>query len=101
MTAAPQPLSENALQKERRLFGELFDRFINSLLNWLFDLRPERAQRRMRNLAILFPLVWFLVCLHYYPLGLWIGYLQKVLFLINPNYAADYGSGPLIEFAQF
>ena len=61
MTASVQPPVESALQKERRLFGELFDRFINSLLNWMFDLRPERAQRRIRNLVILFLLSGFLL----------------------------------------
>jgi hypothetical protein len=103
MTISPslQPPAESALKKERRLFGELFNRFINSLLNWLFDLRPERAQRRMRNLTILFLLSGFLICLNYYPPGLWAGYLQKVFFLLNPDYVANYGAQPLIEFAQF
>src|SRR5678809_1301856 len=95
MTVSPQPPVESALQKERHLFGELFDRFINSLLNWLFDLRPERAQRRMRNLSILFPLLGFLICLHYYPLGLWAGYLQDIFtYLLNPSYAASYVGDP-------
>jgi len=102
MTESSQTPGDSALQKERRLFGELFDRFINSLLNWLFDLRPERAQRRMRNLFVLFPLVGFLICLNYYPLSLWLGYLQKVLwYLLKPDYAAAYVGNPLIEFAQF
>lgn len=101
MTATPQPSNENALRKEQRLSRELFGRLINSLLNWLFDLRPERAQRRARNLFILFPISGFLICLIYYPLGLWLGYLQKVFLLLNPTYAADYGSRPLIELAQF
>jgi len=102
MTVSPQAPAQSALQKERRLFGELFDRFINSLLNWLFDLRPERAQRRMRNLSILFPVLGFLICLRYYPLGLWGGYLQEIFsYLLNPDYAATYVGDPFTKFAQF
>jgi hypothetical protein len=102
MTVLAQSPIESALQKERRLFGELFDRFINSLLNWIFDLRPERAQRRMRNLVILFLLSGFLLCLIYYPLGLWVGYIQKILwYLLRPDYAASYVGNPFMEFFQF
>jgi hypothetical protein len=102
MTVSPQPPVENALQKERRLFGELFDRFINSLLNWLFDLRPERAQRRMRNLLVLFLLTGFLICLYYYPPGLWAGYLTEVFsYLLDANYAATYAGEPFSKFLLF
>ena len=102
MTVSSEPPVESALRTERRLFGELFDRFINSLLNWLFDLRPERAQRRMRNLFILFLLSVFLLCLIYYPLGLWAGYIQKIFwYLLIPGYAASYVGNPFSEFFQF
>ncbi|HEU0294417.1 MAG TPA: hypothetical protein VFR47_16885 [Anaerolineales bacterium] len=102
MTVAPQPPADTAWRKERRLFGELFDRFINSLLNWLFDLRPERAQRRMRNLFVLFLLTGFLICLYYYRPGLWAGYLQEVFsYLLNPNYAAAYAGEPFSKFFLF
>jgi hypothetical protein len=102
MTAAPQPPAESAWQKERRLFAELFDRFINSLLNWLFDLRPERAQRRMRNLFILFPLIGLVICFYYYSPGLWAGYLQEVFrYLLDANYAAAYTGEPFSKFFLF
>ena len=102
MIESSQPSADRALQKEQRLFGELFDRFINSLLNWLFDLRPERAQRRMRNLFILFPLLGFLVCLIYYPPGLWAGYLTEIFsYLLNPDYAQAYNGEPFTKFLLF
>jgi hypothetical protein len=102
MTVTPNLPIESTLQKERRLFWELFDRLINSMLNWLFDLRPERAQRRMRNLIILFPLIGFLICLIYYPLGLWAGYIQDIfLYLLNPAYAASYVGDPFTKFFSF
>ena len=102
MTVEQQPPAESGLRKERQLFGELFERFINSLLNRLFDLRPERAQRRMRNLFVLFLLTGFVLCLYYYPVGLWAGYIQKVFwYLLSPSYAASYAGNPLIEFFQF
>ena len=104
MTASPspQPPVDSALKKERRLFGELFDRFINSLLNWLFDLRPERAQRRMRNLTILFLLSGILICLNYYPPGLWAGYLTEVFsYLLKPDYARAYQGEPFSKFLTF
>ena len=102
MTIEPQPPAESALRKERQLFGELFERFINSLLNRLFNLRPESSQRRMRNLFVLFLLTGFAICLYYYPLGLWAGYIQKVFwYLLSPSYAASYAGNPLIEFFQF
>jgi len=101
--STPTPLpSETAIQKERRLFRDLFERLINAFLNWLFDLRPERAQRRARNLFILFPLLGFLVCLIYYPLGLWAGYIQDIfLYLLNPSYAASYVGDPFTKFFTF
>jgi hypothetical protein len=103
MTVTPNLPIESTLRKERRLFWELFDRLINSMLNWLFDLRPERAQRRMRNLIILFPLIGFLICLIYYPLGLWAGYIQDIfLYLLNPAaYAASHVGDPFTKFFSF
>ena len=81
MNVTPQPPAETTLQKERRLFRELLDRLINAFLNWIFDLRPERAQRRMRNLVILFLLTGFLITLIYYPLGIWARYITNFFLL--------------------
>lgn len=94
--------SETTLQKERRIFRELRDRLLNAMLNWLFDLRPDHAQRRMRNLFIMFFLSGFLICLIYYPLGLWATHLQEVfLYLLNPVYAQNYVGDPFSKLFNF
>jgi hypothetical protein len=101
MNRAPQTsTTETALQKERRLFSELWNRLLNTALNWVFDLRPERAQRRMRNLFLLFLLTGVLITLIYYPLNVWIAYIQDVfLYLLNPTYQASYiGTDPITKF---
>jgi len=100
MNNTSPPITESALQKERRLFRELLDHLINTALNSLFDLRPERAQRRMRNLVILLLLAGFLITLIYYPLRIWLGYIQDVLlYLLNSTYAASYvGQDPITKF---
>src|SRR5215475_705326 len=96
MSAMIQPSNETPLQKEHRLFRELWDRLINALLNAWFDLRPARAQSRARNLLILFLLTVFLITLIYYPLGLWADYLQQIfLYFLNPNFAASATGNPL------
>ena len=102
MTQATPPAVETAYQKEKRRFGELFDRLINSLLNWIFDLRPERAQRRARNLTLLFLLMGFLVTIYYYPLVIWARYLQDIfLYILNAAYAAGYQGDPFLNFTNF
>ncbi len=102
MNAAPNPPAETALQKERRLFREIFDRLINTLLNWIFDLRPERAQRRARNLVILFILSGAVICLIYYPLVTWGRYIQNLLlYLLNPAYAAGFAGNPVNPLTEF
>lgn len=98
----PNAPIETTLQKERRIFRELRDRLLNAMLNWLFDLRPDHAQRRMRNLFIMFFLSGFLICLIYYPLGLWATNLQEVLwYLLNPAYAQNYVGEPFSKFINF
>lgn len=77
MSITPHSSSETTLQKERRLSGELFSRLLNAMLNWLFDLRPDHATRRMRNLFIMFLLAGFLICLIYYPLWQWAGISRR------------------------
>jgi len=103
MNITPRPPStDNTLQKEQRLFAELFDRLINALLNRIFDLRPETAQRRMRNLTIMFLLTMAVIVLYNYPIGLWAQNLQELfLYLLNSAYAASYIGDPFTKFGTF
>lgn len=102
MSITPHSSSETTLQKERRLSGELFSRLLNAMLNWLFDLRPDHATRRMRNLFIMFLLAGFLICLIYYPLWQWAGHIQEIfLYLLNPAFARDYPGEPFTKFLTF
>src|SRR5678815_2714026 len=99
MSNLVQPPTETALQKEQRLYGELFDRLINAVLNRLFDLRPTSAAWRMRLLTILFLLTGFLLTLYRYPVTLWAQRLQEIfLYLLNPSYAAGYNGEPFTPF---
>jgi len=101
-TPAKPPTTESALQKEQRLFGELFSRLGNAFLNRLFDLRPERAARRMGYLTILFFVTGFLITLQYYPLTLWAQQVQDIfLYFFNPTYAANYIGDPFTNFILF
>src|SRR5258706_10055060 len=97
--STPQPPPENALQKERRLYNEISDRFINALLNRIFDLRPASAARRTSYLFILFLLTGFVITLYSYPLPLWTQRLQEIfLYVLNPSYAAGYVGDPFAKF---
>ena len=96
------PATQSALQKEQRLFNELFSRLRDALLDRLFDLRPESAARRMQYLAILFIVSGFLITLQYYPLILWAQRIQEIfLYLFNPTYAAGYVGNPFNNFILF
>ena len=98
MNTKPQPSTETALQKEQRLFEELFDRLINALLNRLFDLSPARAARRMSYIFVLFLLTGILITLSTYPLGLWVQRLQEIFrYLLVQSYAATYDGDPFIK----
>jgi len=93
---------ETPLQKETQLFRELFSRLINALLNRIFDLRPEKAARRMRYLILLFILGVFVVSLPFYPLDLWTKYIRDIfLYYLNPSYPSIYIGNPLINFGSF
>jgi len=100
MNNAPQPATESALQKEQRLYRELFDRLINAAINRWFDLGPASAARRMRNITIMFLLAGGLITLYIYPLNLWTQHLSKIfLYILNPaNYAANYSGEPFTAF---
>jgi hypothetical protein len=94
--------SETTLQKEQRLFSELFSRLIDAFLNRIFDLRPAKAARRMRYLFLLFFVIGFLISLRYYPLALWAKFVQDLfLYSLNPAYAATYVGNPFTNFLAF
>ena len=94
--------AETPLQKEQQLFRELFSRLINALLNRIFDLRPEKAARRMRYLLLLFFVSMFLVSLRFYALSMWAKFVQDIfLYYLNPAFPATYIGNPIINFAAF
>jgi hypothetical protein len=94
--------AETPLQKEQQLFGELFSRLIDAFLNRMFDLRPEKAARRMWYLIILFFATMFLVSLRFYPLDLWAKFIRDLfLYSLNPAYAASYVGNPYTNFLAF
>ena len=101
-TTLAVPGGETALQRESHLFRELFLRLGNAVLNVVFDLKPESANRRMRYLVFLFFLSGFGIILRNYPLGLWVGYIQDILmYSFNPAYAATYDGDPFTKFLRF
>jgi hypothetical protein len=66
----------------------------------MFDLRPEKATRRMRYLMILFLGSGFLISLRFYPPALWGQYLRDIFwYLLSPGFAASYNGNPLINFS--
>src|SRR5919109_651016 len=94
--------AETPLQKEQQLFRELFSRLINALLNRIFDLRPEKAARRMRYVLLLFFVSMFLVSLRFYALSMWAKFVQDIfLYYFNPTFASTYIGNPIINFAAF
>ena len=94
--------ADTPLQKELQLFRELFARLGNALLNRIFDLRAEKAARRMRYLLALFVGSVFLVSLRFYPIELWAKYTRDIFYyFLNPGFAASYIGNPLINFAGF
>src|SRR6266498_479294 len=96
------PAGESALQKEQYLFNELFSRLIDAFLNRIFDLRPQKAFRRMWYLLILLLVSGFLISLRTYPIILWAQHLQDIfLYLLNPAYARSYIGNPFSNFATF
>ena len=94
--------ADTPLQKEQQLFGELFSRLINSLLNRIFDLRPEKSARRTWYLILLFILSIFIVSLRFYPFDLWVKYFRDIfLYYLNPTYPEIYVGNPLVNFTNF
>lgn len=90
------------LQKELELSGELFARLVDALLNRMFDLRPEKAARRLWYLLLSFFISGFLISLFYYRLDQWTYYLRNIIsYLLNPAFAASYVGNPFRDFALF
>lgn len=93
---------ESPLQKEQKLFRELFSRLIDAFLNRIFDLRPDKAARRRIYLILLFFITGFLVSLRFYPLPMWAKYIQDIFaYYLNPVFASQYIGEPLTNFVLF
>ena len=105
VSVSSAPLRNTAatpFQKERLLFRELFSRLINALLNRIFDLRPEKAARRMRYLLLLFVATMFLVSLRFYSITMWGKFVQDIfLYYLNPVFPSTYIGNPIINFGAF
>lgn len=100
MTISEHP--ESPLQKESRLFSEGFSRFVNALLNKVFDLSPRAAAVRSVWLTVLFFLTAFALSLINYPLGLWLQRVQDIfLYTFNSAYRATYVGNPLLSLILF
>ncbi|HSL46703.1 MAG TPA: hypothetical protein VK897_24925 [Anaerolineales bacterium] len=96
------PTRETTLQKEVRLFNELFSRLIDAFLNRVFDMRPEKAARRLWYLIILFFIAGFLISLRLYPLELWMYHIRDIfLYILNMEYAATYPGNPFLNLTGF
>src|ERR1051325_11620545 len=102
-SSSPLPsTTETALQKESKLFRELFVRLINAFLNRSVDLRPEKAVRRTRYLIILLLLTRFLVSLSIFPLAMWAKYIQDIFsYVLNADFRATYVGNPFTNFLSF
>lgn len=102
LTSPPNITEESALQKEQRIFVELFIRLRDALINRIFDLRPKAASGRLQYLIFLFFLSGFLISLIYYPLELWAAYIRDIFaYLLNPAIAASYPGNPFQNFLNF
>ena len=91
MTTPTPPVTETALERERRLFDEYFARLVDAFLNRIFDLRPEKARNRMTYLLFLFMISGFVVSMIVsvdHTLPEWIKRIQAVFFyLFNRSFA--------------
>jgi hypothetical protein len=97
--------TESNLQKELRLFRELFPRLVDALLNRMFDLRPEKAARRLWYLLALFFITGFIISLLHYPLteeNSWVARAQAVFqYFLDPDFADRYPGNPLVNFFAY
>ena len=103
LTSSSNLATETALQKEQKLFRELLPLLRDALLNRLFDLRPEKAARRLRYLALLFLASGFLVSLAYYPWWEWALRAQDVFsyLFIQTSYIPNFPGDPFANIASY
>lgn len=94
--------AETVLQKERRLFVELFTRLWDVLLNRLFDLNPERAARRRSYLMVLFLFSGVVISLYYYRPTVWAEYIGNTFnVLLSETSTAAQLQAAISEFGSF
>lgn len=93
---------QTPLQRERQLFGELFARLRDALLNRLFDLSPARAARRRAYLIILFFLSGVVISLYYYPPAEWAAHIGNIFnVLLSETSTAAQLQDALSTFVNF
>jgi len=98
----PASTHETALEKERRLYRELSARLLDTILNGIFDLRPEKAARRSSYLAIFFVFCGFLISIIYYPLPLWTAYIRNLLVsILSTNSSPEQLNAAIEGFGTF
>jgi hypothetical protein len=96
-SASETPLESN-LQKELRLFRELFSRLIDAFLNRVFDLRPEKASRRLWYLIALFLLSSLFLSFLYFPPLWWGQRIQDVFkYFLDPDFAESYPGNAFVN----
>jgi len=101
MTTSQQP-HETELQREQRLFRELLDRLVDTILNNMFDLHPAKAARRSTYLTIFFLLSGFLISIFYYPLSLWAAYIGNLFTsMLSANSTPEQLNSSFNEFMIF
>ena len=94
--------AETPWQKETQLFRELFARLMDALLNRIFDLRPEKAARRMQYLIVLFVVSVFVISLRFYPWALWAQNIRDVFsYVLDPTFPARYNGNAISNFILF
>lgn len=94
--------AQTPLQKERQLFGELFARLRDALLNRMFDLSPERAARRRAYLTVLFLLSGIAISLYYHPPAEWAEHIRNIFtILLSETSTAAQLQDAVSKFAAF
>src|SRR5207344_2167767 len=66
------------------------------------DLRPQVATVRLILLIFIFLLSGFLISLLYYPLTVWVEYIQDIFgYYLNPNYIPFFPGNPIENFIYY
>ena len=96
------PASETTLQRERRLFRELWSHLLDLIISKAFDLSPQQAAWRRSILTIFFFVTGFIISLIYYPLGLWVEHIADILYsILNPSVARFPVDVTVVNFINF